>query len=91
MKILIDTLLTLEGRKSHPHILASLDAAITRNLGSLRLPLNSKKPIEIDGRFYSYPLKFDNPRHSFKDGLIMLHDETGYISRKSIHLTPSEL
>lgn len=91
MKILIDTLSNMPSKKSSPHIISCVDAAITRNLGSLRLPLNSKKPVEIDGHTYSYPLHFDNPQHTFLDGIILLHDDTGYISRSSVYLTPSEL
>lgn len=91
MKILIDTLRNMQQKKSSQHIIDCIDSSITRNLGSLRLPLNSKKPVEIDGHTYSYPLHFDNPKHTFLDGIILLHDDTGYISRSSTYLTPSDL
>lgn len=68
MKILINGLKSLD----KPYMKA-IDNGIYRRLGSLRLPLNSKKPKE---GIPQPALSFDDPRYGFTDGLVMIYDST---------------
>lgn len=81
-------------------ILSALDDAIYRKDGSLRLPLNTKKPVKEeytaeDGtksiRLYAPRLIFDNPSHTFLDGIIGIHDANMSKIEGAIMLTPSDL
>ena len=70
-KILIEGMKSLPNLKSHPDIISAIDTGITRRLGSLRLPNNRKKDKD------NYML-FEDPTHKFKDGIVLIYDETKY-------------
>ncbi len=78
MKILIKGLRALLPPRPY---LQALDEGIYRKFGSLRLPLNTKKSS-------TSRLLFDNPKHRFEDGLIMIHNQ---ISNNSRMLWASDL
>lgn len=97
MKILLQDLLSLD----RPYI-KGIDDGIYRKLGSLRLPLNHKRhPVKkldtkdnldkviITG---SAPiLTFDDPSHSFLDGIVAIHDDNMYTMKNSLLLSLSDL
>lgn len=97
MKILVEDLLNSNLDKS---IKEAIDEGILRKAGSLRLPLNTKKPkVEEYTDEYGVPctrlhtstLQFDNKAHSFLDGLVLIHDANMHTLRNSILLTASNL
>lgn len=61
-------------------IVKAIDDGIYRKSGSLRLPLNSKKPKIVtreDGvvdKIYPPKLVFDDHRHVFRDGVVLIHN-----------------
>lgn len=69
MKLLLAGLKGLKDKKSPDVVIAALDDAITRKLGSLRLPMNSKVSN------LNAPITFDDSTHTFVDGIVMMHSE----------------
>lgn len=94
MKLLTKDLVALNRPYSR-----AIDEGILRKLGSLRLPLNSKRhtygPVGSDGAptiaKISHPLIFDDPSHKFTDGIVLIHDANMYTMENGIVLTPSDL
>lgn len=92
MKILMEDLLKIDSSYNK-----AIDEAIYRRKGSLRLPLNSKKHKTqmIDGLEciieHSYPIYFDNPNHTFLDGIIIIHNSNLYTAQNSVFLSPTDL
>lgn len=72
-------------------VIDCIDDGIMRKNGSLRLPLNTKKPIEGYTLDTMPKLIFDNPKYTFLDGLIMIHEENKYTVLGSSVLSISEL
>lgn len=92
MTLLVDELVALSKEstllKSHPDVINSIDGAIMRKLGSLRLPLNSKRPT-LEGN--APKLLFDDSAHNFLDGIVMIHDANIHTLRGGMMLTLSNL
>lgn len=59
---------------SNNKILDSIDEGIYRKNGSLRLPMNGKKP--VNGR--SYPLIMDDKNYTILDGLVLIYNANLY-------------
>lgn len=78
MKLLIEGLKSRSNCKSISHVIDGIDLGITRRLGSLRLPLNRKRDKDNI-------LTFDDPTHTFTDGLVLIYDENKY-TMKDTHL-----
>lgn len=72
-------------------VIDCIDDGIMRKNGSLRLPLNTKKPIEGYTLDTMPKLIFDNPKYTFLDGLIMIHEENKYTVLGATILSISEL
>jgi hypothetical protein len=83
-KILIEGMKSHPNLKSHPDIISAIDTGITRKLGSLRLPNNRKKGKD------NYML-FEDPTHKFKDGIVLIYDETRYTIEGTEFLLYGEL
>lgn len=94
MKLLVSELKKLD----RPYM-QGIDDAIYRKLGSLRLPLNSKRhefgPPDANGISqvikYSHPLQFDDINHTFVDGLVLVHNENMHTLEDGLILTMADL
>lgn len=99
MKAIVEVIRDIRHPCSSRSVIEAIDDGIYRRHGSLRLPMNSKRPSPvtsiIDGHkvteMKTYPMLLDDPRHTILDGLVLIHEANMYTMNDAIILSIADM